>query len=193
MPFGTEFIRIGTGQARYAPGEPVRIRARLLRPDHSPAMVSPVVAAIRQGNKPLSRHEMRYIEGSPGIYETEVAALGPGTYTVHLEAPVDTALMNAFSQAVADHPPAFAVESGVGAEWTELGPDRGLASRLAVLSGGQVTEAPGAGTLRETLGPGRLERRERRQWDLWNHWITALLIGLLAGMEWLSRKREHLP
>jgi len=193
MPFGTEFIRMGTGQARYAPGEPVRIRARLLRPDHSPYIVAPVVAAIRQDNKLVSRREMRYIDGSPGIYETEVEALGPGTYTVHLEAPVDNALMNAFVQAVADSPPAFAVEAGVGAEWIELGPDRGLASRLAAISGGQVTEVPGAAALRETLGPGRLERRERRQWDLWNHWMTALAIGLLAGMEWLSRKREHLP
>lgn len=193
MPFGTEWIRLGTGQGRYAPGDTVQIRARLLQRDHAPAIVDDAVAVIRRGDETIMRRPMRYLVGSPGIYEAEVPGLEAGTYTVSLEASVDPELLNEFNNTIARTPPSFAVEPQVNSEWIDLRPDSGLAGRVAALTGGVLTDVRGADTLLQTLGPGRIERTERRQFDLWKSWPLLGLMALLAGTEWYFRKRERLP
>ncbi len=193
MPFGTEHIRLGTGQARYSPDEPVRIRVRLLQSDHAPFIADDVAVVIRRESKLVVRREMRYLEGSPGIYETEINPLEPGTYHVGLEAPVAEDLMDAFNTMIEQTPPAFTVASGIGPEWIDLTPDRGLAGRMAALTSGTLTEPHGIHGLLDTLGPGRIERTEREQWNLWNSWLMLGLLALLAGTEWFFRKRERLP
>lgn len=193
MPFGTEHIRLGTGQARYPPGEPVRIRARLLQQDHTPWIADEVFAVIRHGPDLVMRREMHYLEGSPGIYETEIDALEPGTYRVSLDAPAPENLMTAFHAKIEQTPPEFAIVEEIGPEWLDLTPDRGLAGRLATLTGGTLTEPHAIHGLLDTLGPGRMERIEHEQWNLWNSWPMLGLLALLAGMEWFFRKRERLP
>lgn len=193
MPYGSEWVRVGTGQGRYAPGDTVHIRARFLQRDYSPVIVDDAVAVIRRGNETVMRRPMRYLQGSPGIYEAEAPSLEAGTYTVSLEASVDRDLLEEFNRSIAEAPPSFAVEPGVSVEWIDLRPDPGLAGRLAALTRGVLTDARGINTLLESLGPGRIERTERRQFDLWNSWPLLSLMALLAGTEWFFRKRERLP
>lgn len=193
MPFGTEWIRLGTGQGRYAPGDTVQIRARLLQRDHAPAIVDDAVAVIRRGDETIMRRPMRYLVGSPGIYEADVPGLEAGTYSVSLEASVDPELLNEFNNTIAQTPPSFAVEPQVNSEWIDLRPDAGLAGRVAALTGGVLTDVRGADALLQTLGPGRIERTERQQFDLWKSWPLLGLMALLAGTEWYFRKRERLP
>ena len=187
---GTDFVRIGTDRTRYPTGQPVQVRAKILRTDYSPVQSDTVAVRILSTDGKLLRQPLKYVESSSGMYEAEVKGLPGGTYRVELDAPAaqpmlaSEGLQTVWTQFSVD--PAFLVETA------ELAPDRGLMSQLAALSQGIVAEPADAARVLDALGPGTVVEYERHEYVLWNSWPLWLAMILLASAEWILRKKVGL-
>jgi hypothetical protein len=187
---GTDFVRIGTDRTRYPTGQPVQVRAKILRTDYSPVQSDTVAVKILSTDGKTLRQPLKYTESSNGMYEAEVKGLPGGTYRVELDAPAaqpmlaSEGLQTVWTQFSVD--PAFLVETA------ELAPDRGLMSQLAALSRGIVAEPADAARVLDALGPGTVVEYERHEYVLWNSWPLWLAMILLASAEWILRKKVGL-
>jgi hypothetical protein len=179
---GSAFSRLGASRLRYAGGESVRIRARLLKADFTPRATAGAQVEIRQGARVVSRAALAPVEGKTGYFERDFGPLPEGDYAVVLTDPeIEGAVESAFS-----------VVTQSGSELAELAADRGLLSRLASVTGGRLLDAWQLEEVRALLKAPAEETRERRQVDLWDSWwLYALVVGLAAA-EWLVRKRAGL-
>jgi len=190
LPAGTDFVRIGTDRTRYPTGQPVQVRAKILRTDYSPVQSDTVAVKILSPDGKTLRQPLKYVESSNGMYEAEVKGLPGGTYRVELDAPAaqpmlaSEGLQTVWTQFSVD--PAFLVETA------ELAPDRGLMSQLATLSQGIVAEPADAARVLDALGPGTVVEYEQHEYVLWNSWPLWLAMILLASAEWILRKKVGL-
>ncbi len=187
---GTDFVKLGTDRIRYAPAEPVRVRAKIVQPDLAPVVSQSVAVRLFRGDRPVLRKRLEYRPDSPGMYEAKIEPLDSGTYRVELEAPEAEPILAAdkVKKVVTE----FSVDPVSSAEELELSADRGLLRRLASLSGGVVLEPHQADAVLAALGPKGLVRRQRRELRLWDSWPLLVLIVLLATVEWVMRKRVGL-
>jgi hypothetical protein len=187
---GTDFVRIGTDRTRYPTGQPVQVRAKILRTDYSPVQSDTVAVKILSTDGKTLRQPLKYTESSNGMYEAEVKGLPGGTYRVELDAPAaqpmlaSEGLQTVWTQFSVD--PVFLVETA------ELATDRGLMSQLATLSQGIVAEPADAARVLDALGPGTVVEYERHEYVLWNSWPLWLAMILLASAEWILRKKVGL-
>ncbi len=187
---GSATVRVGTSRSRYPAGTPVRIMARLATPDYLPIInASPRVLIRSEGGEMKLRRPLRYREGSPGIYATEISSLPEGRYRLELES-VGAGEGAGGTEVVSSQ---FAVTAVVDAEKVELAADGGLLNSVASLTAGRVLDPNELESLFGRLGPARVTRTERRQIDLWNSWPWLLLIVALLTAEWVLRKRVRLP
>lgn len=187
---GSARVRISAGRPRYAVGEPVRLHARLATADLMPVTNATLLATVWSGDRRILRRPLLYRAESPGVYTAETRPLPDGRYRVELE--------TAGVRELAGVPPRdmtaeFAVAAAAEAETVELSADRGLLSRIASLTGGDVLEPTELDSLAARLGPAVKSRLDRRQIDLWNSWPWFLLIVALLTAEWLVRKKVRLP
>jgi len=191
LPAGSTFVRIGTGRARYAPDEPVRVTARIVRRDFTPVRSDEVAVRVFKGPDEALRRKLEYVPDSPGLYTASLGTLAPGTYRVELDAPVAEPIL------AADNMEKVWTEVSVApadrTEQVELSSDRGLMGAIAGQSGGMVTEPARAHRVREAFGGGTEVRREGRDYSIWDSWPLLVLIVTIAAAEWIIRKRAGLP
>lgn len=190
--FGTSLVKVGTDQARYAPDDNVRVRAKMVRPDYSPVTNANATVNILQGDKSILRKHMQFVPDSAGVYAADLGRLPEGQYRIELESDALTE-PGGDAKATAPVTAAFGVTRALPAELIELTADRGLLSRLASLTNGVAVEPTQAAAVLDRLGPPSLVQRERRQFDIWNSWPLLLLMIVLAGAEWALRKKVSLP
>ena len=191
LPAGTECVRLGTDRPRYSARSEVRVKAKLVQPDHSPIVSEDVEVKILQGDDLVVRRRMQYVANSPGIYVAVIPELAPGDYRAELRAPAARSLPGASEAGpVAVE---FSVEPEFPEELVELTADRGLLERLATATGGAAVDAHRASEAVGRLRAPVLHRTERRQFAIWNSWSLLLLILLSLGAEWGLRKRARLP
>jgi len=191
LPAGTETIKIGTDRTRYAPGETIRVKARLAGEDFTPIRSRDDVAVdIYAGAEKVAHQVLAYVPNSPGMYEASVAALPPGVYRVELDAPAARPILE--RQNVETVSTEFSVDPATPAEQAELAPDRGLLSRLATLTGGVVAEPSRPETVLTRLGPPTETEIEPREYVIWNSLPMLLLAVAVATAEWLLRKKAGL-
>ena len=223
LPAGGQFVKLGTDRPRYSSHAKIRVRAKLVQPDFSPVVSDdvavniyataptslPKVSHLREGiqqspaayppegvkpsggGKLVLRRKLEYLPNSLGVYTADLGELAAGTYRVELDAPAAKPLLAAdnLEKVACD----FFVEQAVPSEQIELSADRGLLERIATLTQGIVVDPPRAGDVLAALGAPTLTHSERREWALWNSWPLLGLIVVLAGAEWLIRKRARLP
>lgn len=192
LPAGTDLARLGCDRSRYAAEDPVRVHARLLQSDRSPLVSDEVfVNVLDVQGKAVVRRKLHYQEGSAGMYAGEIGKLAGGRYRVELDGPaVRSVLAGQNATTVATE---FTVAAAATQELIELSPDVGLLGRLAELSGGRLLEPVEAlGAIRPRLGEATLQRRERRQYLIWNSWWLLAVMLLSAGGEWILRKKAGL-
>ena len=68
-----------------------------------------------------------------------------------------------------------------------------MARRLAELSGGRaITSARDVPGMIESIHQQSPTRIERLEWELWDTPLLFVLIVLVAGTEWLIRRRRRL-
>jgi hypothetical protein len=207
LPAGTPFVKLGADKPRYAPGGHVTVRAKIVRKDFSPVVSGDVAVNVFSTNNSgqqqgtpsaiqgvggarLLRKKLDYQADSPGIYSADLGELPGGSYRIELDAPEAGPILAL--DGVDKVATAFSVDPSAPAELIELSPDRGLLSRLASLTGGEVFDPPAAARAIDTLRPATLTRHEQRQYVFWDSWPLLALIMILVTVEWLLRKKAGL-
>lgn len=187
---GTPQLRVGTDRITYAPGEPVRVLARVLDEQFAAVDNARLTATLRSVaggvTSEVTRVNLEYRVGSQGIYE---AGLPPrsavGQYLVTLErrggaeqAPVTTGF--------------FVTTTRRPLEMVRVNATREVVDELARWSGGRVVGPAEASAMVEAFGEGSRTVREPLEIPLWNRpWLLMLLAGLIA-VEWILRKMRGL-
>jgi hypothetical protein len=195
LPFGTGSIRLGLDQWRYAPGTPVRLRARILRADNSPvANLKPVVQCVRreaEGKTGAPLNKILQPESDrPGSYSANLGEFPEGRYAVTLDPAQTPGLAGLALQPVTAE---FAVQPADSSELVNLAADRGLLARLADLTGGRAVDPPRTRDALEKLAPPTVKITEHRQYNLWTSWPLLAIIVAFAALEWITRKQKGLP
>ncbi len=188
---GTEFVKLGTDRTRYEPGQPVRVRAKLVLRDYSPLETEGAWVNVYRGGKPVRRGRLEYVEGSPGIHEIRLQGLPGGVYRAELECEEARPLLD--SEDVDTVATEFSVDPAVPDEQVELSVDMDLLRRLASETGGVCARAHEAARVLDALGEKVEHTVEYRQILLWNSWAMLGVIVALATGEWLLRKKVGLP
>lgn len=190
---GNPYVRLGTDQLRYTPGDKVVVQARFQDLEFN-AMndVRPEAWILGENGARLRSLRLRYRPDSNGFYEAETDPLPePGVYTVQLEC------ADARSRLASEYPEQlrtrfFVVTSRRPAEFVNVSASYDLPRRMAAASGGAAVPPSRLGTLLGAYGEGNRTLHERSELFLWDRWwILALLVGLLAA-EWILRKRAGL-
>ena len=190
---GNPYVRLGTDQLRYTPGDKIVVQARFQDLDFN-AMndLRPEAAILAENGARIRSLRLRYREDSNGFYEAETDPLPePGVYTVQLEC------ADARSRLASEYPEQlrtrfFVVTSRRPAEFVNVSASFDLPRRMAASSGGKAVPPSRLGTLLGAYGEGNRTLHERSELFLWDRWwILALLVGLLTA-EWIVRKRAGL-
>ena len=188
---GTNLVKLGSDRSRYGAGNPVRIRANILDKDLTPVKNADVTIEIFRNDKLILRRRLKDAEDSPGRYSADLGKLPGGAYRAVLVGDAVTRILAEEGQADSVSTE-FSVDSSLSAEQVELTADRGMAARLADKSGGRVLEANQAKRLLRLLA-SRVEQDELpAQFPLWDSWWLLIALLILAGGEWLIRKRTGL-
>jgi hypothetical protein len=186
LQVGTDRIRLGTNQTLYDPDEPVHIKAKLTREDHSPVISQQVAVNVYSGERRVLRKPLDYVAASAGIYEAELGVLPPGgRYRIELDVK-GAGLADLEAAKVSTE---VVVSPAQADELTELSADRAVLDQLAALTGGAVATPADAADLVKRLGPGTHTVTEAKHYLLWNSWPLLLTIIAVATVEWILRKR----
>jgi hypothetical protein len=197
---GNEYVRFGTPELVYRPGQDVAVIVRLaegveLGPDAlaGARVLRPVPDAAEEAVAlvPLSRREAQ-----PRVLEGRLRDLPPGQYAVELAIPELADKLN--GPAGPDGKPAklraaLTVAAAEGEEMVELATNGPLLEDLASRSGGQVFAPENAADLLGRLEQRMATREVRVETRLWQWWGTLVLALALLTAEWASRKWAGLP
>jgi hypothetical protein len=199
---GNRFIRFGTPQPVYRPGDAVELVARLnevLGPVRADLLAGARVIRLGEGKEaekavalvPLTRRPAQ-----PRVLEGQLRDLAAGKYAVELVIPdlADKLLTPAEKGKEAKPLRAlFTVLPPESKETVDLERNDPLLEDLAVQSGGKVFTPETVRELAEQLqrqGIEHVEHDEQRLWQ-WG-WLLGLVVALLA-LEWAARKLSGLP
>jgi len=190
LPGGTNLVKLGTDRPQYPAGSEINVRAKIVEPDYTPVISKEVAVNVTCAGQRVLRKKLKYVSGSPGIYTGELGKLPSGAYRVELDAPAAADVLAA--EDVEKVVSVFSVDPAAPIEQAELSGDRGLAGRLAQITGGVVADPHSADRVISVLPPGRLVNHQRRQFVIWNCWPLLVMIIAVATTEWLLRKKVGL-
>ena len=188
---GTNLVKLGSDRSRYGSESPVRIRANIIDKDLSPVKDADVTIEVYRDEKLVLRRKLLGGKDSPGRYSADLGKLPGGAYRAVLGGDTVTRILAEEGQADSVSTE-FSVDSTLSAEQVELTADRGMAGRLADKSGGRVFEANEAKKILRLLAARTDEEQLPAQFPLWDSWWLLIALLMLAGGEWLTRKRAGL-
>ncbi|MBN1344885.1 MAG: hypothetical protein JXQ73_19480 [Phycisphaerae bacterium] len=191
LPSGLKLVKIGTDRARYTEGQPVMVRAKFTKADFTPMADAEVRALVTERDQTVSSARLRYVSGSPGVYEASLGGLAAGEYSIRLESPQIADLRQP------DDPPGdvattIVVEASRSAERLELAANVELMRQLAEVSGGAEIAPSALGQLMQYVSTDPIVKHTRRQVTLWDQWWLLAIFGATIGAEWVLRKRAGL-
>ena len=188
---GTNRVKLGADRSRYGSRSPVRIRANIIDKNLAPVKDANVTIEVYRDEKLVLHRKLLGEKDSPGRYSADLGKLPGGAYRAVLGGDTVTRILAEEGQADSVSTE-FSVDSTLSAEQVELTADRGMAGRLASKSGGRVFEANEAQKILRLLASKIDEKQLPAQFPLWDSWWLLIALLLLAGGEWLTRKRAGL-
>ncbi len=180
-----EFVSLDCGEASYAVGKNVEIRAQLRSPNGLPASSKSPIALLSLSGDVVARVPLIEDPNVPATYFSSMGSLPAGDYDVSLEAA-------GFSREALDVHANFAVISPPSTEMQRTECDDQLLRELAAKTGGKYLPETEAGQLFPLLRPfssGRFVESDTIVWQTY-WWFTAAMILLIT--EWWLRKRAGL-
>jgi hypothetical protein len=166
-PGDTLPLAITVRNDKFEPQPDATVDLRVVAPD---GRMETLRAAARTGG-----------DGAAGQFVAGFRPAQPGVYTVTAEARRGTAVLGASSTSM--------LVGGADLEMTDPRLNLQLLQRIALASGGRMTEAGDAAALAEALRAGIPAAAQATRRDLWhNAWSFVLIVGLLA-VEWGLRRR----
>ncbi|MFO0929310.1 MAG: hypothetical protein U0736_20175, partial [Gemmataceae bacterium] len=198
---GNTFVRFGTPQPVYRPGDAVEVVARLadtlgpLRPDLlAGARVLKLPDQAGGAERPVALAPLERRPAQPRVLEARVRDLPPGRYAVELAIPdLADRLLTSPDKGGKPLRADFSVLPPESKETLDLEVNRPLLDDLAAASGGKVYTPLDVGELERLLvnrGIPHVEHHEQRLWQWWG--FLALVVALLS-VEWALRKMAGLP
>ena len=170
------------------PGQPVRIRARLLTENGLPAAPAepPRVDIVRPDGSILRSQPLEPAPAAAGRYRAELEGLVTGEYTLRLRAGHGTSHNEPQMPSMA-----LSISSNGEAEMSDLLPDDDNLRRIASASGGEFLRLDELRSLPKRVAAVQRTTRpiEYRLWD--SPYLYFLVLGCL-GVEWAMRKRAGL-
>ncbi|MBL7218801.1 MAG: hypothetical protein ISS69_01685 [Phycisphaerae bacterium] len=188
---GTNLVKLGADRSRYGSESPVRIRANIINKDLSPVKGADATIEVYRDERLVVRRKLLGDKDAPGRYTADLGKLPGGAYRAVLGGDTVKRILTEEGQANSVSTE-FSVDSTLSAEQVELTADRGMASRLAGKSGGRVFEANEAKKILSLLASRTGEEQLPAQFPLWDSWWLLIALLILAGGEWLTRKRTGL-
>jgi hypothetical protein len=171
---------LSTDRREYAPGEPVRLRARFIDERLAPAEDDGVTAVIEQAGRQTQKIVLRRTAGR-GTFESLLSRPMPGSYHAWMAIPHVEGGAPAVDFTV--NPPA--------GEFAQIRMDAAALREAAAATGGKYYTIETAARLLDDLPPGRQVPIETLpSIPLWNRWPVLLLFILLIIAEWVMRKRR---
>jgi hypothetical protein len=180
-----EILSLDADQLVIRPGEPVRVRAKVVDPGsetwawNTPAPATHIDLEILANNSVVRTQPLPAVgEPGSGRFEGQIWGLDPGQYTLRLRAPFAHGL---------EYP--LQVAPNYEQELQNLAPDPDLLRRLSKSSGGLFKTLENFDDLPKHLEQSRqLAPRiaELRLWDSW--YLYAVVLSALTA-EWALRKR----
>lgn len=200
---GNEWIRFGTPQPVYRPGEAVDVSARLaerLGPIQGELLAGARIIALptKEGDpeKQAALVQLNRPAARPRALEGQVRDLPPGRYAVELAIPdLADRLLTPAKEGEPARPlrTTFTVSPPESRELIELETNQALLDDLAVRSGGRVFTPADVAELRDLLANRSLVEVDRHAQKVYQWWGTLVLVLLLLTAEWVSRKMAGLP
>ena len=193
LPAGTDYVKLGTDQARYSPHSGIQARAKIVQRDYTPLADTEAAVAVynSSSNQLVLRRRMQYVPDSPGAYLANLGELPGGQYRMELEAPAarDILEQDKVDKVVAE----FSVDPSPMDEWIDLSADRGLPGHLASLTSGVLVEPSQATGVLDALGQDLQVLVQPRQFVLWDSPLVLAMFATLITAEWVIRKKVGLP
>jgi hypothetical protein len=189
---GTNFVRLGTKQLSYEPGQKVRVMARLIDESYRPLADAQVGIAVYRDGEVVLKKNLTYQAQSHGMYETEFESLTkPGTYRIELTgADVERLLQKDNVKTVEQKLTISA--GGNPVELGEISVDPEMAARLASLTHGMVAAPDEASKILPLFGDATRDVEERKETTLWDNWLMLAIAVAAATAEWILRRRGGL-
>jgi hypothetical protein len=200
---GNAFVRFGTPQPVYRPGEVVEVVGRLndtlgnIKPDLlAGARIIRLPDEPGGAEKPVALVPLKSRPAKPRVLEGKVRDLPGGRYAIELAipdladklmAPPDKDKKPAPLRAV------FTMLPPESKEMIELETNWPLLDDLAVQSGGKVFTPETAGELRNLLVKQSVPNVEHHEQRLWQWWGLLAVVVILLTLEWAGRKLAGLP
>lgn len=200
---GNEYVRFGTPQPVYRPGDVVDVVARLndnlgaLRPD---LLVGGRVVRLAEGKdgreEAVALVPLGQRAGQPRVFEGKLRDLPAGSYALELALPDMADKLLAPAKPGAERRPLralFRVLPPESRELADLQTNYPLMEELAARSGGRVFTPDAAGELAELLKGRSVTVSEHHEQKLWQWWVPLVVIVGLLTLEWVARKIAGLP
>jgi hypothetical protein len=176
-------IRLETDRALYQTGVQARLYAQVLDEDFEP-MIQPsfeITVSGADGNALRERVSLQPDRTSPGLYEGYFTAPVAGRYRIEANED-DAEVSNTAEFQVAE----------VNRELTDTHMRRDGLERIARITGGAVLAPTELAKLDDLLEKQPVVTTLRSERPLWDHWLVAVLLIALLGMEWILRRRHDL-
>jgi uncharacterized membrane protein len=183
LPGENRTVRLTADRARYALGERVTLRARLLTPTFHPLRVPAVTARVHSREAGTTAVRLHARPGAPGLYEGEWLPSRAGSYEVTLG--------TSGASGTAEASVRFTVEA-VLLEQEKPEMDAALLQRVAAAAGGAAVPLEEVARLPERLRDARRQVASRVEQELWDSPLPLALFSLFLVGEWVLRKRKGL-
>jgi hypothetical protein len=174
------YLSFDSDRVTIAPGESVRVRARLVDPSAQPLGWQGLdVDVLDADDETVKTQRLTAIgPADSGRYEGSVGGLAAGEYRLRARGPEGSEL---------EYP--LHVAQTFEAEMANLSPDEGLLRRLSASSGGEFRTLENFKELAGQLSALREREPRTAAFRLWSSWyLYAFVLGCL-GAEWSLRKR----
>ncbi|MGL4552885.1 MAG: hypothetical protein ACRC33_17045, partial [Gemmataceae bacterium] len=197
LAVGNEWLRFGTPQPVYRPGEVIDLTARIaektgpVKPGLlAAARVIELPAKEGDPEQPRAMVPLTRPEGRPRVLEGKLRDLPPGRYAVELAIP---SLADKLTEAGKPLRAAFTVTPPPSEETLRLEANVPLLEDIAVSSGGRVFTPADAEGLRDLLAAKSRPEVERVPTKLYQWWGALAMVVALLTAEWVTRKAAGLP
>jgi hypothetical protein len=200
---GNEYVRFGTPQPVYRPGEAPEVVVRLgdrlgpIKPDLlAGARILRLSDDGKGAEKAVALVPLPQRPAQPRVLNAKVGDLPPGRYAVELAIPDLADRLLAPAEKGQEPKPlraVFTVLPPESKEMIDLETNRALLDDLATQSGGKVFTPEDADALRQLLLRQGVPHAEHHEQRLWQWWGLLTLVVVLLTVEWVGRKLAGLP
>jgi hypothetical protein len=172
-------VSLDADRVNVAPGESVRVRARVIEPTFAGTEAEPLEVDVVRDGMVVKTQRLDGVGGADsGRFEGAVGGLAEGEYALRIHGPEGSEL---------EYP--LHVAPNLEPELANLSPDDDLLKRLAASSGGELRTLEQVSELPARLGALREGRPKTVEFRLWSSWYLYAFVLACLGAEWSLRKR----